>query len=407
MVRAQGDMPAMKRAWSVLVLALTAVAVPAGARERVVHLKVGPFRIEAHRDREVCQAVRIPHARGLDVVTYETRSRTARDVGTHHFIAYGYQGGDSAGFPRTLVDDPGCNGFGPADFFRNRVFLAGSGGEYVHGRWAITSGGVPPGLAQPLPTPADAQDDAVVVLNSHYFNNSRKAAHGLVKLILRLAPADASKRALHMLLEGTASRYIMVPPGDTRTVTATWQADGAPNEIAESGFNPAGDVCVLYLTGHMHKRGTLFALDYEEDGKDPQPLLRATDYVHPGVVYYGRGFLLRAYSAANGHPRFRYSCTHANGSAYQPVKMGCEAQPGVVPGISWAEGEALDVSPLETHARPCGLDGVNCAGYGTGRCVEANLVFGPLSDDDMCILPGAIYDPLPGVPPEQACNPYS
>src|SRR5439155_12201968 len=109
----------------------------------------------------------------------------------------------------------------------------------------------------------------------------------------------------------------------------------------------------------------------------------------------------------NGHPRFRYSCTHANGSAYEPVKMGCEPQPGVVPGISWAEGEALDVSPLETHARPCGLDGVNCAGYGTGRCVEANLVFGPLSDDDMCILPGALYDPLPGAPPEQACNPYS
>src|SRR5213596_4074704 len=136
----------MERAWTILVLALTltAAAVPAGARERVVHLKMGPFRIEARRDREVCQAVRIPHARGLDVVTYETRSRTARDVGTHHFIAYGYQGGDSAGFPRTLVDDPGCNGFGPADFFRNRVFLAGSGGEYVHGRWAITSGGVPP-----------------------------------------------------------------------------------------------------------------------------------------------------------------------------------------------------------------------------------------------------------------------
>ena len=28
-------------------------------------------------------------------------------------------------------------------------------------------------------------------------------------------------------------------------------------------------MCVLYLTGHTHKRGTLFALDYEEDGKDP------------------------------------------------------------------------------------------------------------------------------------------
>src|SRR5207237_8457886 len=104
----RGEMPGMERPWTILVLALTAAAVPAGARERVVHLKVGPFRIEARRDREVCQAVRIPHARGLDVVAYETRSRTAREVGTHHFIAYGYQGAESAGFPRTLVDDPGC-----------------------------------------------------------------------------------------------------------------------------------------------------------------------------------------------------------------------------------------------------------------------------------------------------------
>ena len=52
----------------ILGFTLAALAVPASARERVVHLKIGPFRIEAHRDREVCQAVRIPHARGLDVV---------------------------------------------------------------------------------------------------------------------------------------------------------------------------------------------------------------------------------------------------------------------------------------------------------------------------------------------------
>ena len=28
----------------------------------------------------------------------------------------------------------------------------------------------------------------------------------------------------------------------------------------------------------------------------------------------------------------------------------------------------------------------------TGRCVPANLVFGELADDDMCILPGLFYD---------------
>jgi hypothetical protein len=36
--------------------------------------------------------------------------------------------------------------------------------------------------------------------------------------------------------------------------------------------------------------------------------------------------------------------------------------------------------------------------------VPANLVFGPLSDDDMCILTATVYDPLPGVPPAEACR---
>jgi hypothetical protein len=59
------------------------------------------------------------------------------------------------------------------------------------------------------------------------------------------------------------------------------------------------------------------------------------------------------------------------------------------------------------HARPCGADGVNCQGFGTGRCVESNLVFGPLSDDEMCIVPMFVYDPVPGAPPETACDPYA
>ena len=66
--------------------------------------------------------------------------------------------------------------------------------------------------------------------------------------------------------------------------------------------------------------------------------------------------------------------------------------------------------PLDLFKVPDGFseqDGVNCAGFGTGRCVDANLVFGPLSDDDMCIVPAAIYDPTPGAPPETACDPYA
>jgi hypothetical protein len=68
--------------------------------------------------------------------------------------------------------------------------------------------------------------------------------------------------------------------------------------------------------------------------------------------------------------------------------------------MSWADGELLGLSPLTTHAQPCGKDGENCGGR---PCVPANLVFGALSDDEMCVLSAAVYDPLPGVPPAEAC----
>jgi hypothetical protein len=118
-----------------------------------------------------------------------------------------------------------------------------------------------------------------------------------------------------------------------------------------------------------------------------------------------RGNLLRAYTAENGHPRLRYTCTHANGALDYAVKTGCEEAAGVTPGVRWADSSLA--TGTYDPARPCGQDGVNCTGYGTGRCVEANLVFGPLSDDEMCIVPAAIYDPTPGAPPETACDPYA
>jgi hypothetical protein len=389
-----------------LVPLLLLLALPAAAKERVVTLKLGPFRIEANRDREVCQAVRIPRVRGMEVVSSEVRSRTFRRgaVGTHHFIAYGYRGASSRTFPAGLADDPGCNGFGPGDFYVNRVSLAGSGGEQRRGQWLVTANAMPAGLSQPLPNPADAPDEAVVVLNSHYFNLSPRPARGFVRVKLRLAPADPGKRVLRQVLAVGASRTINVPPGATGSETDTWQADGRTNLDSEGGRNPAGDVCLLYLTGHMHLRGTRFVLDYERDGQEPERRLDYTDYVHPTVDYYLRGRLLPAYTAENGWPRFRYTCEHANGVGGKPIKMGCEETPGVVPGMSWVDAEARGISILESHARPCGLDAANCT-VGTGRCVPANLVFGPLSDDDMCILVGTVFDPLPGLPPDQACAP--
>jgi hypothetical protein len=407
-----------------ILLALVVLAALAGeamAKDKIVRVTLGPFRVEAKRDREVCQAVSIEKVPGMEVVSYEVRSRTSQrgNVGTHHMVVYGYEGADAAAFPlrknaRDVVDIPGCNGFGPDDFFRNRVQLAGSGGESRRGKWLVTAGATPLGLATLLPNPKDAPKDAVLVLNSHYFNTSSKPGRALVRVVLHLRPYDGTRRVVRTATPLDASYDIAVPPGEVRDVTATWQADGAwdPNGTP-GGYRPDGDVCLLLITTHTHKRGTHVTITYEEDGKAPVTLSDPAfyDYVHPSLIalpFQGTlpdGNLLRAYTAENGHPRLRYTCTHANGTAGREMKMGCEAEPGVVPGVRW--GDALAAGEAFGHARPCGEGAVNCRGYGTSRCVESNLVFGPLSDDDMCIIPVFFYDPIPGAPPETACDPFT
>jgi hypothetical protein len=412
----------MRTARAPLVLAIVlAAAVPAHARDKVVRLTLGPFRIDANRDREVCQAIRIPKVHGMEIASYDVRSLTSQNfkVGTHHLVVYGYSGGDSAGFPHPknasdVVDDPGCNGFGPTDFFNHRVQLAGSGGEFRHGKWLLTRGSTPLGLATLLPNPTDAPDDAVVVINSHYFNEATKPGRGLVRVTLHLTPYDGKKRVVHNATPLDASYDIDVPPGVAADVTATWQADGTPDTAVEGGVRPDHDICVLYMTTHTHKRGTNVTIGYEDDGTSTVMLLdnppAQYDYRHPSLValpFHGtfpEGNLLRAYTADNGHPRLRYTCSHANGADGVEVKMGCEQTAGVVPGTKWRD--AIAGGEEFGDARPCGEDGVNCQGFGTGKCVQSNLVFGPLSDDDMCIIPLTFYDPIPGAPPDTACDPF-
>lgn len=392
----------------VLAIALLAVLLGSGLaaaapKQRIVKLKVGPFPIEAKRDREICQAIHVPNVGGMEIVSAEARSRLSNraDTGSHHLVVYGYTGGQPDAFPTELTDDPGCNGFGPNDFYIRRVFVAGSGGETRRGNWTVTKIAWPGDLTQVVPA-VEGTDDAVIVVNSHYFNEAARKAKGIIKVKLKLQPLTPGKRVLRQIIHTEASRDIFVPPGATGSVTSSMQADGASNPATEGGFNPAGDVCLFNISTHMHKRGTLFTLDWEQDGESDR-LLTWPDYLHPGNVLRPgplRG-LLKAYTAENGLPRIRYGCEYANGANGVEMKRGCEEEPGIAPGISWAEAEALGLNPLETHATPCGLDGVNCGG---AACVDANLVFGPLSDDDMCVFTAFAYDPLPGVPDEQACD---
>ncbi len=87
-----------------------------------------------------------------------------------------------------------------------------------------------------------------------------------------------------------------------------------------------------------------------------------------------------------------YTCVHDNG-VKRPVRLGCEEVAGTIPGKS-----ILDLAGRrDGAARVCHSD-ADCVGHGTGRCVPANLVFGYLAEDEMCILPG-LYYPCPGDAP--------
>src|SRR5262245_37222132 len=121
---------AMRRIGIVVVaaaIALTGSPASAKKHEKTVRLKLGPFRIEANRDREVCQAVKVPKVAGMEIASWEARSRISNggNTGSHHLVLYGYAGSDASKFTKDLVDDSaGCSNFGPPDFFRARTFLS-------------------------------------------------------------------------------------------------------------------------------------------------------------------------------------------------------------------------------------------------------------------------------------------
>ena len=143
----------------------------------------------------------------------------------------------------------------------------------------------------------------------------------------------------------------------------------------------------------MHKRSTKFVADLTQGGQrysrgaddmtDPDDgskhLYVSTDYSDPvNLTFWPPVVVERG-------DQLRYTCLHDNGVT-RPVRLGCEETEGVPPGKS-----ILDLLGAQNGAsRYCRID-ADCADFGTGRCVPANVVFGNLAEDDMCILPGLYY----------------
>lgn len=238
-----------------------------------------------------------------------------------------------------------------------------------------------------------------LLLNSHYTNPFRDT---LAEVWVNATPADPAlvTRPARILFETLANAFIKVPPGQARTESGLTCAFAASPlcDLAGEPEPQAPYFALLGVTSHMHKRSLKFRTDLfdlagarvsrgagdmaDPDDRSPH-LYVSTDYSDPVNLSFWPPIVV-----AQGQ-RLEYTCFHDNG-VKTPVKLGCEESPGVVPGRSIIDQVALGRDAFAGAPRWCHAD-PDCAGFGTGRCVPANLVFGDLADDDMCILPGLFY----------------
>ena len=395
-----------------LVLAAAlAVLLPAPSfARRSVTVQIPEFDVPPLSNREICTFVPIKTKKPMDVGLVLMKNRGANaGFATHHLILYSYEGDLTplAGTEGQVTDDTACLNFGTGDSSKLRIVATSQ---------AIDS-------RQPMPrrtalrlVPHDmpgGQKAVGLVLNSHWINGSNETqrAGGKVKLVF--ARKKAVKRELKPIFEVIANGFLKVPPGETRQVSYRW-APGNPGlsmfgSIIGGSTPPEGSACVTMLIGHMHRRGTLFTADYGPINGPKTNLYTNTKYADPPTLRFTEPLLVKVGEA------IEYECTHDN--ATDP-RLGCEEEAGVTPGRTFVEevGRNGNLSVFDGSARLCRTPGPNpteCPPGAdpdrpnrtlTGNCVPANLVFGFLSDDDMCILPGYYYDANPDAAAGKECE---
>jgi hypothetical protein len=382
---------------ALLLIAATAVALavapPAHAR-RTVSLRFPKFEVPPRSDREVCTFVALPTDKPFDIeATRIVNVGLRRDFTTHHFLLWAYQGKDLASFPPEgqIVDGKACLDFGPTDT-NQRALIAGSQSP------KLTTTRLK-GTAQQIKPTVDASGRSRIglILNSHWINSSDRPQKASVKIKLMAAKKHTVRQYLLPLFDVIANGFIFVPPHQVKEETWTWRPGGfdVPFGLG-GGVVPDGPACVVGITSHMHKRGKLFTVNLMDGDQAHEPALLETDsYSDPPQVDFVPQPML-----VTKEQGLRYTCKHDNGVTTD-VKLGCEEKPGVAPGVSVitaifsgdpTAGAAKRCSAVGPAPSECPATDPKYPGRTfTGNCVEANLVFGFTSDDDMCILPGAFY----------------
>ena len=358
-----------------------------------------PFLLGDRPETEGCQMVRLGNPEEIDVGKWELFMHQ----GSHHFILRANRCLDADQDGTNDCDEPDFDARFPSGFAPCEQF--GPGWGFMVGaqtpHYLVDYQTVETGVAVRL------RKNQPLLLNSHYTNPFADTTAEVWVNVTPVDPALVTHRA-RILFEELANVFIKVPPGTTSDaatyLSCAFYADpttGQFDPFCEAGRQPrptADRFAFLGMVSHMHKRSTKFVADLA--GLDGMRVARSDDMTDPDDgtrhLYVNTDYddpINRAFwppIVIEKGQKLTYTCFHENGVT-SPVRLGCEETPGVTPGKSILEAFGAGENLYGGAAKWCRTD-ADCAGFGTGRCVPANLVFGELADDDMCILPGLFYD---------------
>jgi len=251
----------MRAATLLLVLLVTGAttALPATVTTKLnkprrgFQLRMTPFEVPVG-EREVCQAIRLPIDKPIDVDRITVRMPKGSTLASHHFAMFLAD----AAAPNLPLDGPesnvGCAGVGGEVVSPILAFVQRLGGDVVR---------FPKGIGVTL-TPSQ-----VLLLNSHYVNVGDGPVSPDVAVNFRRARRGAVKRHAKSFQLGTLR--IAVPVGGTAAASAEWPVP-FPMDL-------------VWASSHSHKHTETVDVDAVIGGV-PRQLVHTTSYAEPDFSYF-------------------------------------------------------------------------------------------------------------------------
>ncbi|MGQ0650563.1 MAG: hypothetical protein ACT4P7_23740 [Gemmatimonadaceae bacterium] len=245
-----------------VIAPFAALPVPAQG----IQLRIEPFAVAAHFERELFVHRRVGNPGGVFVNRIETRMRT----NSHHLVLYTFENIPALITPRFDVVRDIRNPDGSLNLLSMlpmgfHVFFAGT---------------QTPSSDYRFPTGVAIRIDAsgTLDLNTHYVNRTASPITGEAYVNLHTVPPSEVQRVARALNMGNTD--INLPPRTRLTLSKTFT-------VRDSTMT------VFMLTSHMHERGERFVIKVSGGPRDGDVVYATTDWAHPDIINYPKPIVLR------------------------------------------------------------------------------------------------------------------